>query len=93
MRKGTDSKDIRGSAGTGVNRAPANKKRQGGSVSLTTAMWNSLTSTNEALLFQHQIKGTNVSKIVELAIAELFKNETPEEIAKRIANDIRKLTR
>lgn len=79
--------------GSGVNRASSKKTRQGASVSLPIAMLSDLEQVNESLLFQERVKATNLSKIVELAISELFKNETPSDIAKRIASDIRKLSR
>ncbi len=93
MRQGTDSESIRGAQGVGVNRASSKKKRHGSGVSLPIAMWASLEQVDEALLFQERIKSSNVSKIIELAIKELFDNQPPDEVAKRIANDIRKLSR
>lgn len=93
MRPGTDSKDIRGASGQGVNRASANKKRQGASVSLPITLLNTLEQVGESLLFQEHVKTTSSSKIVELALLELFQEQAPPDIAKRIANRIRKLSR
>lgn len=92
MRDPKDTQNIR-SAGSGVNRNSVNKKRQGSSVSLPITMWSDLSTLDDALLFNEHIKGTSVSKIVELALTQLFENETPDNVAKRIANDIRKLCR
>ncbi|EIU7611141.1 hypothetical protein [Vibrio vulnificus] len=93
MRAGTNSDDIRGSSGSGVNRSSAKKKRQGTSVSLPISMLTDLELIGESLLFEEHIKSTSASKIVELALLELFQGEAPPEIAKRIASSIRKLSR
>ncbi|ENY3127662.1 hypothetical protein ACFXAP_001680 [Vibrio cholerae] len=94
MRAGTRSEHLRGGElGNGVNRNSAKRRRQGASVSLPITMLNTLDQTNEALLFNERIKGSNASKIVELALQELFKDESPQDIAKRIAAEIRKLNR
>lgn len=93
MRQGTNSESIRGSLGTGVNRQSSKKNRQGTSVSLPITLLATLDQINEALLFQERIKTSNASKVVELALNQLFNNQTPEEVAKRIAGDIRKLSR